>query len=170
MRGHVVPFFISYTMAITAQSIQAMAQDSLPEEDLFIVDVAVSDSPARPKITVLADGENGITIDQCATISRRINKRIEETYGEEISYVLEVSSPGVDFPLTQPKQFKRNIGRSIKVTLQDGSERTGKLEEVTGGGIEITEEVKQKGKKATYVPAQIPFEEIVKAKVVISFK
>lgn len=147
-----------------------MAQESLPDEDLFLVDVTVSDSPVRPKIMVLADGENGITIDQCATISRRINKRIEEAYGEEISYVLEVSSPGVDFPLTQPKQFQRNIGRSIKVSLNDGVEKIGKLEEVTESGINMMEEFKQKGKKATYVPVQIPFEEIVKAKVVISFK
>ncbi|MFD3003367.1 ribosome maturation factor RimP [Pontibacter toksunensis] len=147
-----------------------MAETSLPEQDLFIVDVAVSDSP-RPKITVLADGEQGITIDQCATISRRINKQIEELLGEEeVSYVLEVSSPGLDFPLTQPQQFKRNIGRNLKLRLQDGTEKTGKLEEVTETGINLLEEVKQKGKKATYVPAQIPFGEIVKANVVISFK
>jgi ribosome maturation factor RimP len=157
-------------MAITVEIIKSMAQDSLPDEDLFLVDVAVSDSQVRPKITVLADGENGITIDQCAIISRRINKKIEEAYGEEISYVLEVSSPGVDFPLVQPKQYKRNIGRSVKVTLKDGAEKTGKLEEVTESGIGMMEEFKQKGKKATYVPVQIPFEEIVKAKVVISFK
>lgn len=146
-----------------------MAETSLPEQDLFIVDVAVSDSP-RPKITVLADGEQGITIDQCATISRRINKQIVEVFGEELSYVLEVSSPGLDFPLTQPQQFKRNIGRNLKLRLQDGKEKTGKLEEVTETGLNLLEEVKQKGKKATYVPAQIPFGEIVKANVVISFK
>ncbi|WP_250419134.1 MULTISPECIES: ribosome maturation factor RimP [Pontibacter] len=157
-------------MALTAKSIQEMAEASLPDSDLFIVDVAVSDSPARPKITVLADGEQGITIDQCATISRRINAKIAETYGEELAYVLEVSSPGVDFPLTQPKQFKRNVGRNLKLKLQDGIEKTGKLEEVTETGINLTEEVKQKGKKATYVPVQIPFGEIVKANVVISFK
>lgn len=147
-----------------------MAETSLPEQDLYIVDVAVSDSH-RPKITVLADGEQGITIDQCATISRRINKQIEELLGEEeVSYVLEVSSPGLDFPLTQPQQFKRNIGRNLKLRLQDGTEKTGKLEEVTETGLGLLEEVKQKGKKATYLPAQIPFGEIVKANVVISFK
>ncbi|MBF9253505.1 ribosome maturation factor [Pontibacter sp. 172403-2] len=147
-----------------------MAEASLPESDLFIVDVTVSDTPVRPKITVLADGEQGITIDQCATISRRINAKIVEVFGEEISYVLEVSSPGVDFPLTQPKQYQRNVGRSLKVKLQDGAEKTGKLEEVTESGIGLLEEVKQKGKKATHVPVQIPFGEIVKANVVISFK
>ena len=147
-----------------------MAEESLPEQDLFIVDVAVSDTPVRPKITVLADGEQGITIDQCATISRRINAKIAEAYGEEMAYVLEVSSPGVDFPLTQPKQFQRNVGRSLKVRLQDGTEKTGKLEEVTEAGLSLLEEVKQKGKKATYVPVQVPYEEIVKANVVISFK
>ncbi|MDX5480679.1 MAG: ribosome maturation factor RimP [Hymenobacteraceae bacterium] len=157
-------------MALTAKTIREMAEASLPESDLFIVDVAVSDSPARPKITVLADGEQGITIDQCATISRRINKRIEETFGEEVAYVLEVSSPGVDFPLMQPQQFRRNIGRNLKLKLQDGAEKTGKLEEVTETGIGLLEEIKLKGKKATYEPVQIPFGEIVKANVVISFK
>ncbi|MDX5422209.1 MAG: ribosome maturation factor RimP [Hymenobacteraceae bacterium] len=157
-------------MALTAKTIREMAEASLPESDLFIVDVAVSDSPARPKITVLADGEQGITIDQCATISRRINKRIEETFGEEVAYVLEVSSPGVDFPLLQPQQFRRNIGRNLKLKLQDGTEKTGKLEEVTEAGIGLLEETKLKGKKATYEPVQIPFGEIVKANVVISFK
>ncbi|MBW7466619.1 ribosome maturation factor [Pontibacter aydingkolensis] len=147
-----------------------MAEDSLPDNDLFIVDISVSDSAVRPKITVLADGEQGITIAQCATISRRINKRIEEAFGEEISYVLEVSSPGVDFPLTQPQQFKRNVGRSLKVKMQDGTEKTGKLEEVTETGINLLEEIKQKGKKATYVPVQVPYGDIVKANVVISFK
>ena len=148
-----------------------MAEASLPEQDLFIVDVAVSDTPVRPKITVLADGEQGITIDQCATISRRINKQIEEMLGEEeASYVLEVSSPGLDFPLTQPQQFKRNLGRSLKLKLQDGTDKTGKLEDVTETGLGLLEEVKQKGKKATYVPVQIPYGDIVKANVVISFK
>lgn len=148
-----------------------MAEASLPDEDLFIVDVVVSDTPVRPKITVLADGEQGITIDQCATISRRINKQIEEMLGEEeVSYVLEVSSPGLDFPLTQPQQFKRNLGRSLKLKLQDGTEKTGKLEEVTETGLSLLEEVKQKGKKATYVPVQVPYGDIVKANVVISFK
>ncbi|MBB6613094.1 ribosome maturation factor RimP [Pontibacter sp. Tf4] len=147
-----------------------MAEASLPDSDLFIVDVAVSDSAVRPKITVLADGEQGITIDQCATISRRINAKIAETFGEELSYVLEVSSPGVDFPLTQPKQFMRNVGRNLKLKLQDGTEVTGKLDEVTETGLNLTQEIKLKGKKATYEPVQIPFGEIVKANVVISFK
>lgn len=157
-------------MAITAASIREMAQASLPDESLFLVDVTVSDSAVRPKIIVLADGEEGITIDHCAIISRRVNNRIAEVYGEEVSYVLEVSSPGVDFPLTQPQQFKRNLGRNLKVKLQDGTEKTGKLEEVSESGISMLEEVKQKGKKATYEPVQIPFAEIVKANVVISFK
>ncbi len=157
-------------MALTAKTIQEMAEASLADNDLFLVDVTVSDSPVRPKVTVLADGEQGITIEQCATLSRRISKKIEEQFGEELSYTIEVSSPGVDFPLTQPKQFMRNVGRNLKLKLQDGTEKTGKLEEVTETGINLTEEIKQKGKKATYEPVQIPFGEIVKANVVISFK
>jgi ribosome maturation factor RimP len=157
-------------MALTAQIIKAMAEESLPDNDLFIVDISVSDSAVRPKILVLADGEQGITIDQCARISRRINAKIAEMFGEEMAYVLEVSSPGVDYPLTQPQQFKRNVGRNLKVKMQDGTEKTGKLEDVTETGINLLEEIKLKGKKATYEPVQIPFGDIVKANVVISFK
>jgi ribosome maturation factor RimP len=157
-------------MALEEIIIQGYAQAALPEPDLFIVSVKVSDTPVRPKITILADGDQGISIDQCAKISRRVAKQIEEAYGEEISYVLEVSSPGVDFPLTQPRQYAKNVGRHVKIKLADGVEKTGEIKEVTEDGFLLAEEVKVKHKIALLEPVPVAFSDIVKAQIVISFK
>ena len=131
--------------------------------------VQVSDSAVKQKVTVIADGDQGISIDQCATISRRLGRRIEENYGEEISYTLEVTSPGADQPLLYPRQYKRHVGRKIKVVLQDGSEKVGTLDEVTSTGIDLSEEIKEK-KKISIQPVQINFSDIAKSTIVISFK
>jgi ribosome maturation factor RimP len=157
-------------MVFNKENINKLLEGILPANDVFIVGVNVSESAVKQKITIVADGENGISIDQCALISRRLGKRIEEAYGDEISYTLEVTSPGVDQPLLYPRQYKRHIGRKLKLVLQDGTEKTGELTEVTATGINILEEKKEKGKKATITPVQVVFEEIAKANIVISFK
>lgn len=157
-------------MALNTENIKTMLLRCLPSEELFVVNVQVSDNPAKPKVTVMIDGDNGVRIDECATISRRLAKRIEEAYGEEISYTLEVTSPGAEQPLISERQYKRHIGRTLKLVLKDGSEKTGILDEVLPDGIKITEEVKGKNKKVTLVPARLHFTDITKTNIVISFK
>ncbi|MBK0401604.1 ribosome maturation factor [Adhaeribacter sp. BT258] len=147
-----------------------MLEGILPESDLFLVGVTVSESPIKPKVTVMADGDQGISIDQCASISRRLAKRIEEQQGEEFSYVLEVTSPGIDYPLTSPRQFQRNVGRKLKLKMADGAEKIGILNEVSENAILLTEESKGKNKKLAAEPTNIPLADIVKANIVISFK
>lgn len=156
-------------MIFTKENIEKFAADSLPDKDLFILGINVSDSAVKQKVTVIADGDNGISIDQCATISRRLGRRIEEAYGEEVSYTLEVTSPGADQPLVYPRQYKRHVGRKLKVVLQDGSEKTGTLENVSDTGINLLEEIKDK-KKITTTPVQLNFTDIAKSNIVISFK
>ena len=157
-------------MSLTAAAVEKMLEGLLPDGDLFLVGVTVSDSPVKPKVTVMADGDQGISIDQCASISRRLAKRIEEQQGEEFSFVLEVTSPGIDQPLTSQRQYQRNVGRKLKVKLQDGAEKIGILNEVSENGILLTEESKGKIKKLAAEPTNIPFSDIVKANIVISFK
>ena len=157
-------------MSLTAAAVEKLLEGILPEKDLFLVGVTVSDSSIKPKVTVMADGDQGISIDECASISRRLAKRIEEQQGEEFSYVLEVTSPGIDYPLTSPRQYQRNVGRKLKVKLADGAEKIGVLNEVTVNGIVLTEESKGKNKKMAAEPTNIPFADIVKANIVISFK
>src|SRR5204863_5431175 len=104
-------------MTLTNAAIEKMLEGLLPDGDLFLVGVTVSDSAVRPKVTVMADGDQGISIQQCASISRRLAKQIEELMGEEFSFVLEVTSPGIDHPLTRPRQYQRNFGGKLKLKL-----------------------------------------------------
>ena len=156
-------------MILAKENIEKFAADSLPDKDIFIVGINVSDSVVKQKVTVIADGDNGISIDQCATLSRRLGRRIEEAYGEEVSYTLEVTSPGADQPLYYPRQYNRHVGRKLKIVMQDGTEKTGTLENVTGTGITLLEEIKEK-KKVTTKPVELNFTDIAKSNIVISFK
>jgi ribosome maturation factor RimP len=157
-------------MSLTTAAVEKMLEGILPEGDLFLVSVNVSDSPIKPKVTIIADGDQGISIDKCASISRRLAKRIEEQQGEEFSFVLEVTSPGIDQPLSSPRQYQRNVGRKLKIKLENGEEKTGLLNEVSENGILFTEESKGKIKKLAAEPIEVPFADIAKANIVISFK
>ena len=146
-----------------------MLRDAIGDQELFIVSLTVSDS-VLPKVTVTLDGPEGLAIQSCATISRRLARRIDEHYGEESAYSLEVTSPGADQPLTDPRQYPRHIGRSLALKLADGTEKTGTLTAATAEGVEIEEVIKQKTKKTTLPAVFFPFADIQEAKVVISFK
>jgi ribosome maturation factor RimP len=156
-------------MAFDRTLLLEMLHDAIGDNELFVVGLTVSDS-VMPKITVTLDGANGLGIGECALISRRLNRRIEEHYGEDAAYSLEVTSPGADQPLTDPRQYPRHIGRSLALKMQDGSEKTGALTAATPEGIEIEEVIKAKTKKTTLPAAFYLFGDIKEAKVVISFK
>jgi ribosome maturation factor RimP len=167
------PLFLLYPPPVMAQfdrhRIQQLLADALGDSGLYVVGLTVSDS-VMPKITVTLDGPNGLGIQECAQVTRRLNRGMEEAYGEEAAYSLEVTSPGADQPLTDPRQYTRHIGRSLALKLQDGTEKTGPLTAVTEEGIELEEVIKVKTKKTTLPAAFIPFGDIKEATVVISFK
>ncbi|MBC8083479.1 MAG: ribosome maturation factor [Hymenobacter sp.] len=146
-----------------------MLQDSLTGFELFVVDLSVSDA-VRPKITVTLDGEQGLGINECAQVSRRLARRIDETYGEEATYSLEVTSPGADQPFTNPRQYARHVGRTLALKLTDGTEKTGTLEATDAEGIQLAEVIKEKHKSKTLPAVLVPFASIEEARVVISFK
>ena len=149
--------------------IAEMLQDSLTGFKLFVVNLSVSDA-VRPKITVTLDSEEGLGIDECAQVSRRLARRIDEAYGEDATYSLEVTSPGADQPLTDPRQYTRHVGRSVSLKLTDGTEQTGKLEAIEAEGIQLAQIVKEKNKQKTLPAVLVPFADIQEARVVISFK
>ena len=171
-RGRAVPSFFALIvnpMSFDRTLLLEMLRDAIGDQELFIVGLTVSDS-VMPKVTVILDGPTGLAIQECATISRRLARRIDEHYGEEAAYSLEVTSPGADQPLTDPRQYPRHLGRSLALKLSDGTEKTGVLTAATPEGVEIEEVIKQKTKKTTLPAAFYPFGDIKEAKVVISFK
>jgi len=137
-------------------------------EDLFLIDVKMH---SNGKLIILVDGDSGIDIQDCAAISRHVGYHLEEENVIDHAYQLEVSSPGIDVPLKQFRQYKKNIGRNTAVKQLDGSKREGKLIDVSDEGITIEEKIKpEKGKKAQLAASFIPFTQITETKVLISFK
>ena len=133
--------------------------------DYYLVDVVVSDSKIRKKITVFIDSDEGISIDECGDVSRKLGTELEEII--DVAFVLEVSSPGADSPLKFERQYIKNIGRTLKVTLEDLSEVKGILTQVSDGKITIEPEAKKKIKPESMT---LLIENIKEAKVIISFK
>lgn len=161
-----------------------LLQPYLNNDQFYVVDCQIAGRQGgRLKITLLLDSDAGITIDECAEISRKLGVQLDEmNFFGEAPFTLEVSSPGVDFPLTFPRQFVRNIGRQLVVTLQNGVSRKGKLESVTDAQIvldivpeKVTKSKKKKepdlvGEAAPVGPTPIAFDQIKKAHVEVSFK
>src|SRR5690606_4151329 len=109
------------------EEIERLLPAFLEENDLYVVDISIKPSKVMQKIVILLDKDEGITIDECASVSRRLAAALEAEEIIEGSYNLEVSSPGLDQPLRLPRQYKKNLGRELKVTLNGGEVITGKL-------------------------------------------
>jgi len=92
------------------------------EETLELVDVEVSGSAKSLKIAVFIDKPGGVSIDDCAKSSREIEARIDENDFIPVSYVLEVSSPGLNRELKKASDFDRFVGSLIKVRIKDAIE------------------------------------------------
>lgn len=154
-------------MEIT-EEIKKIAVEKLTEPSQFIVDVIVSSRTGPQKVMVIVDGDNGISIDDCASISRQLSKTLDESPLLNERYMLEVSTPGLDQPLKLKRQYKKNIGRKLRVKLQDKIVE-GKLLEVKEEKISLGQEIGV-GKKKEIVPIEIQFSEIDKSFVLVSFK
>jgi ribosome maturation factor RimP len=146
----------------------------LEEGRIFVVDIITKPSKVSQKIIILVDSDEGITIQECTSISRRLAKQLEELEVFTEAYTLEVSSPGLDQPLILPRQYKKNVGRNLKVSLKTGEIVSGKLLEAEEETIRIAlPEPKKKPKvpvDASLLERMIAMEEIAKAMVEISFK
>ena len=147
----------------------ALAQENLTNESHFLVDVIISANKGPRKVLILVDGDEGINIDDCAALSRKVGFQLEEDDTIEDKYTLEVSSTGVDFPLTLNRQYKKNVGRGLKITTSDNNVISGNLLSVNDDIIIIDKEIK-KGKKKEYEKVEMPFSDISKAIVQVSFK
>ncbi len=119
----------------------------------------------RKLLRVTIDKEGGVTLDDCERFSRELEALIEADELLEGPYTLEVSSPGLDRPLTKPKDFERNIGRLIKIMTRDKIEGRNSL---TGRIIGIFDSfVKLAVDKRVL---DVPLETIIKAKLEIEIK
>ncbi|SFH28139.1 ribosome assembly cofactor RimP [Pedobacter insulae] len=146
----------------------ALVEEKIADRpELFLVEVKLL---PNHKLIIHVDGDEGISIQDCAAISRHVGFHLEEENLIEKAYNLEVSSPGVGEPLKLVRQYKKNIGRDVSVKLTSGEKMEGELLAVDEQGIVVEAQVKEKGKKAQLVETPIEFNNIVETKVLISFK
>ena len=136
--------------------------------DLFLVDLKIS---ATSDVTVILDGDNGVTLQDCLDASRAIEFNMDR---EEHDFSLQVMSAGLSEPLETPRQFRKNIGREIEVMFADSTKIEGELLSVDDKKIILRLEYRQpklvgKGKEDVVEEREIPYSDIKKALVVIKF-
>ena len=144
--------------------IRLITEPLLEGTDMFIVNIKIK--PTN-NIKLFLDADSGLSVSKSAEVNRKLYKLIEaESWFPEGDFSLEVSSPGVDEPLTGERQYKKNVGRTVLVTPVEGKDILGVLKEVKEN--EIVLEVKVPKKKET-VMVDIPLSDIKKIVVQIIF-
>ncbi|GAC1332745.1 MAG: ribosome maturation factor RimP [Mycobacteriales bacterium] len=101
-------------------------------------DVAVTAAGRRSVLRVIVDSEDGVSLDDVAEISRSLSDTLDATSLFPGAYVLEVSSPGVDRPLTEPRHWRRATGRLVEARLRDGTTATGRVRTADAEQIVLT--------------------------------
>lgn len=158
--------FIEIFQMDAAEEIRKIAEGKLKDSSQFVVDVIVSSKRKPQKVTVVVDGDAGISIDDCADISREVAKVLDDSLVLTDSYVLEVTTPGLDQPLKLHRQYKKNIGRRMRIKVSDKVVE-GKLLGVSDSGVTIEQ---GDGKKIEKSVVELKFSEIDKSIVLVSFK
>lgn len=153
-------------MSDVLDKIKALTEPLLEGTDMFIVNVKIK--PTN-NIKLFLDADSGLNITKSATINRKLYALIEEEgMYPDGDFSLEVSSPGVDEPLTSMRQYKKNIGRTVLVSHIDETKPDvlGVLKDVSEEKVVL--EVKIPKKKETAM-VEIPFTDIKKTVVQIIF-
>jgi ribosome maturation factor RimP len=147
---------------IGKETVREIVEEYLRGSSIFLVDVRIGVSN---RITVLADKNEGITIDECAGIHRHIESRLDR---EAEDYDLQVSSPGLDSPFIVIEQYFKNEGKKVEVTDTAGMKYSGTLKNVNSGGFELESEVRVKGRPKELKDISFNFENIKSTRVTIT--
>ena len=128
--------------------------------DLEAVDL--SSAGKRRVLRVAIDRDGGVTMDDIAEATREVSRILDETnlMGQQ-AYTLEVSSPGVDRPLTLPRHWRRNAGRLVTVTLGEGEPVTGRITASDDEGAVLDVEGTEH---------RVAYSEVTRARIQIEFK
>ena len=114
---------------IAKSNIRKFIEEGIEGTDVFIVELNVSE---QNRIHVVADSDSGLSIDKCVAVSRSIEGRLDR---EVEDFELQVTSPGLTNPLKVTRQYKKNVGRGLKVKTLEDKSLEGKLVEATDEGI-----------------------------------
>ena len=146
-------------------AVVALLEPAVQTSGLELEDVEIRSVGRRLVVRVLVDSESGVSLDEVAQASHTVSEALDasDVLGDE-PYTLEVSSPGVDRPLTLPRHWRRSMGRLVAVTRRQGPAITGRVVSVTDAEVELETDVK--GRKSRTVVA---LADIARAVVQVEF-
>ena len=130
-------------MALKDQ-ISELVTPAVSDQGFYLEDVHVATPGSHRIVTCIVDGDASLNLDQVTSVSRVISDLLDEAaFMGETPFTLEVTSPGVDRPLTQPRHFAKNVDRLLKIIKLDGSEVTGRILSNTNHDVTLTVTVKK---------------------------
>lgn len=166
--GSIASLFLYQTMAFKEKVMQLLEAGLADKPELFLIDVSISDSY---KISVILDGDHGVTLLDCMDISRAVEHNLDR---EEQDFSIDVASAGVGSPLKLVRQYTKNIGRPLIVKTQSGSTIEADLKAADEEKITLTWTAREpkaigKGKETVTKVLELPYTEIKEAIVTIKF-
>ncbi|UVJ40900.1 ribosome maturation factor RimP [Arthrobacter sp. CJ23] len=156
--------------------LKALLEPAVLANRLYLEDVAIHVAGSHRTVHVVVDlpqeETGGVSLDSIAEISRALSDILDNDPGDDgRPYDLEVSSPGVGRPLTEPRHWHRALGRMAKVNVLQGDNLTGRIVAVDADGVTLVpeHEVKKGMKPKQGDPVKLPFDRIRQGKVEIEF-
>ena len=145
--------------------ISELITPALQKAGYFLEDVNLVSPGQHRIVTVIVDGETGLNLDQVTVASKLVSELLDEaSFMGETPFTLEVTSPGIDRPLTLPRHFAKNVDRLLKVTKNDGVVLTGRIRSNTQDDVRLEVTEKKEVKEVV-----ISLAEIKRAMVEIEF-
>lgn len=149
------------------ERLRALLEPLVATTGLDLEEIEVTAQGNRRQLLVVVDSDEGVQLDAIAELSRAASAVLDDAHAMgEAEYVLEVTSPGTDRPLTEPRHFRRNEGRLVKLKLNSGEELIARIMDVDGTGLDL-EVPGVKGRKPK--PRRVEFADVAKARVEIEF-
>jgi len=167
MREALLPSF--YKVMNFKERVKDLLEEALEQKsNLFLIDFTVTEDN---KISIVIDGDTGVVLQDCMDLSRAIEHQLDQ---DELEYSIDVASAGVSTPLKFIRQYKKNVGRNLKVTTLDLEKIEAKLTEVDDQKITLEWQSREpkkigKGKETVNNKKEIAFSDIKEAIVLISF-
>lgn len=144
------------------EKIRDLLQPILASGQAFLIEALVRNDRNGKLVQVFVDTDKGITIQECAQISRELGKELDRLGILQTSYRLEVSSPGTERPLILLRQYPKNVGRRFKVTYREGEA----TKQVVGTLVSV-DETRLQFKPEDAESVTTDFSTIIESKVVL---
>ncbi|MGP3971329.1 ribosome maturation factor RimP [Streptomyces sp. 6N223] len=142
------------------------------QRGLDLEEIAITPAGKRRVLRVVVDSDDGVGLEACAELSRAVSQALDSSDAMGgAPYVLEVSSPGAERPLTAPRHYRRATGRLIRAHLHEGGELTARILTADEDGVEV-EVPGPKGRSTDGRPGtarRVAFADIARARVEVEF-